>query len=208
MVAGGTNKGTLPMTLFNRRGLLLAGSSVALLGAPSVLRAQNRTLADTLAADPRFSSLLDLMTRGGALNDLRQAAPMTLFAPVNAAFEGAPAGQLNIMRGQSGGGGGGGAATPDREGISRLVRNHLVPGNHLAAEFRGGDRMLTTMNGSTLKVEGGRTPVLVSNSKPALQPGGQAVAGLNVASVPAEIVQADILASNGVIHAVSQFLWS
>jgi uncharacterized surface protein with fasciclin (FAS1) repeats len=29
-----------------------------------------------------------------------------------------------------------------------------------------------------------------------------------VAAAPAQIVQADILASNGVIHAVSQILWS
>ena len=64
------------------------------------------------------------------------------------------------------------------------------------------------MNGSMLKVEGGKTPMLVGNTKPALQPGGQAVAGLHVAATPAQIVQADILASNGVIHAVSQILWS
>ena len=194
------------MPVFNRRHLLLAGTGLAVLGAPAVLRAQSRTLADTLAADPRFVEFLDLLTRGGALNDLRQPAPLTLFAPTNVAFDGAPAGQLNIMRGQSGGGGS--AATPDREGISTLLRNHLVTGNHLSAEFRGGDHTLTTMNGSMLKVEGGKTPMLVANTKPALQPGGQAVAGLHVAAVPAQIVQADILASNGVIHAVNQILWS
>lgn len=194
------------MTLFNRRGLLLAGTGFAVLGAPSVLRAQNRTLADTLAADPRFSRLLDMLTRGGAVEDLRQPAPLTLFAPVNAAFEGAPAGQINMLLGQSTSGPNEGTA--NREGIARLVRNHLVRGNHLAAELRGGDKMLTTVAGSTLKVEGGKTPMIVANTKPALQPGGQSVAGLNVAAVPAEIVEADIMASNGVIHAVNQILWS
>jgi len=194
------------MTVFNRRSLLLAGTGLAVLGAPAVLRAQSRTLADTLAGDSRFSEFLDLLTRGGALNDLRQPAPLTLFAPTNAAFSGAAAGQLTILRGQSGGSAG--SPSVDREGISTLVRNHLVTGNHLSAEFRGGDHTLTTMNGSMLKVEGAKTPMLVGNTKPALQPGGQAVAGLHVAAAPAEIVQADILASNGVIHAVSQILWS
>ena len=194
------------MNGFNRRGLLLAGTGLALLGSPAVLRAQTRTLADTLAADPQFSSLLDLMTRGSAIDDLRQAAPMTLFAPNNTAFEGAAAGQLSTLRGQSSSGPN--AGTPNREAISTLIRNHLVPGNHLSAEFAGGDRMLTTVNGSTLKVAGGSTPIVVTNTKPALQPGGQAVAGLNVAAMPAQIVRANILASNGVIHAVNQIIWS
>jgi uncharacterized surface protein with fasciclin (FAS1) repeats len=189
---------------FNRRALLLTGAAIGVLGAPAVLRAQTRTLADTLAADPRFLELLDLMTRGGAIDDLRQAAPLTLFAPVNEAFNNAPAGQLSALRGQNQGGG---STTPDREAISVLVRNHMVPGNYTAAMLTGGERMLTTLNGTTLKVEGGRSPILVSNAKPVLQQGQPSAGGIHTAGQPAQVVQADIMASNGVIHAVSQIIW-
>ena len=94
------------MTPIQRRGFLALGPLAAgSLVAPRVLRAQSlATIADTMAGDTRFSRFLDMITRVSAVEQFRQAAPMTVFAPVDQAFLGAPAGLLQDLLGNQTGG--------------------------------------------------------------------------------------------------------
>ena len=111
----------------NRRGLLLrAGGAVMAanaagwaLSAPRPAFAQGRNVVDTLAADGRFTRLLELMSRAGMTERLRQVGPFTVFAPTDAAFAGANAAIIQdlLTQGTGGGGWGGGGsaggASPD-----------------------------------------------------------------------------------------------
>lgn len=191
-----------------RRHMLFASAGLAMLAAPAVLRAQTTpvqapgTLADTLAGDSRFSTLLDFATRGGFVEDLRQGANITLFAPTNEAFTNAPANLMNPLRGLGGTQGG----TVDREKIGVLLQAHMVRGSFPSTALTH-NQTLRTVGGTDLRVQADRMPIRIVNPGSASTPGTPSVAGRNENTNTAEIVQADIRASNGIIHAVNAIIW-
>jgi uncharacterized surface protein with fasciclin (FAS1) repeats len=193
------------MTLVSRRGLF-ALAAAAPLAAPRLSHAQvsGVTLADTMAADSRFSRFLDLVTRASAIDEFRMAAPRTVFAPVDSAFAGAPAGLLQQMQGNSGSGNNTGDV--DRVRVLALIQNHIVTGNLAAAEPAGAGRRLRTLNGGDIEISGTAAGMTVANPSPVTQPGTLGVAGANVA-VPARVIAGPIQASNGIIYPVDQLIW-
>ncbi|MBU8541326.1 fasciclin domain-containing protein [Falsiroseomonas tokyonensis] len=199
-------------TSLPRRGFLTIGSMVAAgtLAAPAVLRAQTvpptRTLADTMAGDSRFSRFLDLITRAGMVEDFRSAQPMTVFAPIDAAFQGAPANLLQQLTG-SGSQSGGSQESVDRQRLAALINYHIVPGAFRSTELTGAERRLTTRNGSDIALAMANGAVTLRNPSPGQQTAGFGSAGMNVAAQPARVVAADIVASNGVIHGIDQVIW-
>ncbi|MGK7867880.1 fasciclin domain-containing protein [Falsiroseomonas sp. E2-1-a20] len=198
-------------TILQRRRVLTLGTLAAAgsLAAPAILRAQTvpatRTLADTMAGDTRFSRFLDLISRGGMVEDFRRAEPMTVFAPTDAAFSGAPANLLQQLVGT--GSAGGSQESVDRQRLGALINYHIVPGAFRASELMGSDRRLRTRNGADVAITGNADGVMLQNPAPAMQMGGFGAAGANVSARPARVVQADIVASNGVIHAIDQVIW-
>ena len=186
--------------------LAVAGAAGSL-AAPAVLRAQGiATLADTMAGDTRFARFLDLISRGGMVETFRQAQPMTVFAPVDQAFLGAPAGLIATLTGQSGTSGNN-VSEPERQRLGALINYHIVPGAFRSEALAGSDRRLRTVNGSDLALTGSGGSLSLQNPAPMMQPGGFGAAGAQVSAQPARVVQADIIASNGVIHAIDQVLW-
>lgn len=196
------------MTLIHRRGLLALGGGAAAgaLFAPSILRAQTLTVADTLAGDSRFRLFLDLITRATMVEDLRQPGPITLFAPIDAAFAGAPAALMQDLTGENQRGGQE-SETPRRDRLMALINYHIVQGAYGPAELQGADRRLRTRNGGDISVTQQGGQIVVENPAPGQQMGSFGAAGFQVSAVPAQIVQANIPASNGVVHAISQVLW-
>lgn len=195
------------MISMHRRGLLALGAfGAGTLAAPAVLRAQTQvtTLADTMAADSRFARFLDLVSRAGMVETFRQAQPMTVFAPIDAAFLGAPAGIMQQLTGSSGQSGTNTGA--DRPRIAALINYHIVPGALGASALSSGQR-LRTANGSDIAISGNAGALTLQNPAPAQQMAGFGSAGANVSASPARIVQPDIRASNGVIHAIDQIIW-
>ena len=195
------------MTSMQRRGFLaLGGLAAGSLAAPKILRAQSLTnVADTLAGDTRFARFLDMITRASSVEDFRQAAPMTVFAPVDQAFLGAPQGLLQDLLG--GNNAGQTASNIERERVVALIRNHVVPGSFSPAELGGAERRLRTQNGGDILISGSGTNMTVSNPAPALQLGGFGAAGAQVASTPAQVLGSPVTASNGVIYPISQIVW-
>jgi uncharacterized surface protein with fasciclin (FAS1) repeats len=197
---------TLPRRRILALGTLAAAGSLA---TPAILRAQTvpptRTLADTMAGDSRFARFLDLISRGGMVEDFRSAEPMTVFAPTDAAFFGAPANLLQQLVGTNSSGGS--QESVDRQRLGALINYHIVPGAFRASELMGSDRRLRTRNGADVAITGNAEGVMLQNPAPAQQMGGFGAAGANVSSRPARVVQADIVASNGVIHAIDQVIW-
>jgi uncharacterized surface protein with fasciclin (FAS1) repeats len=189
-----------------RRALLAFGGMAAAgtLFAPAVLRAQTRSIADTLAGDSRFSMFLDLITRASMVDQFREPGPMTVFAPVDAAFTGAPAQFLQEMSGRSEQGNNKSSVDPR---LSALINYHVVPGAFTSDELMGTDRRLRTLNGSDISFTSSGGQGTVRNPAPAQQIAGFGAAGLNVNAAAAPVVQANIPASNGVIHAIGQVLF-
>ncbi|WP_439597129.1 fasciclin domain-containing protein [Falsiroseomonas sp.] len=198
-------------TRLPRRGFLTIGSMVAAgtLAAPAILRAQTvpptRTLADTMAGDTRFSRFLDLITRAGMVENFRAAQPMTVFAPIDAAFQGAPANLLQQLTGTNSAGGS--QESVDRQRLAALINYHVVPGAFRSTELTGAERRLTTRNGADIALAMANGAVTLRNPAPGQQVAGFGAAGMNVAAQPARVVAADIVASNGVIHGIDQVIW-
>jgi uncharacterized surface protein with fasciclin (FAS1) repeats len=198
-------------TTMQRRRLLTLGSLAAAgsFAAPAILRAQSvpptRTLADTMAGDSRFSRFLDLITRAGMVEDFRSAQPMTVFAPTDAAFSGAPSNLIDSLTGQNESGQN--RNDVDRQRLGALINYHVLPGAFRAADLMGSDRRLRTRNGSDIALNSTAEALTVQNPAPGQQLGGFGAAGLNLAARPARVVQGDIVASNGVIHGIDQVLF-
>ncbi len=195
------------MTLIHRRGLFVLGAAATgALAMPNILRAQTRSVADTLAGDSRFKQFLDLITRASMVEDFRQPGPITVFAPIDQAFFGAPANMIQDLTGRNMEGGEN-RNEVERQRLSALINYHVVPGTFLSTQLTGQEHRLKTLNGASLGIQTAGSSLRLQNPAPAMQLGGFGAAGAQVSAVPAEVVQADIMASNGVIHAISQVLW-
>jgi len=136
------------------------------------------TITDLVASDPRFSTLLAAVSAAGLAETLASEGPFTVFAPTNDAFAKIPSDALNGL-------------LADKGALTRVLLRHVVPKTLYAKgicwethETAGGnmdDKIATQVfkNGA-VKV--------VSN------PDGTRTGAM--------VVEADILASNGVIHAI------
>lgn len=197
------------MTPMKRRGFLAFGSLAAgSLAAPRVLRAQSlRTVADTLAGDNRFSTLLDIITRISMVEDFRAAEPMTLFAPVNQAFTGAPATILADVLGGAQTGSQASAGATERQRYVALINYHVVPGMFRVADLQGSDRRLRTRNGSDLQISATGNTLQLRNPAPSQQLAGFNAPTAHLPTGPAEVIGPETVASNGVIYPINQVLF-
>lgn len=195
------------MALTRRHGLLALGvAGAGLLARPSLVQAQLRTLADTMAGDTRFARFLDVITRNSMVEDFRQPGPMTVFAPVDQAWLGAPAGLIQDLLGTNE------TSNENRNDIERnrvaaLINYHIVPGLFTGTELTGADRRLRTLNGGDIQISGSGANFTVRNPAPATQLGAVGAAGAQASARPAQVVGQPISASNGVIYPIDQVLF-
>jgi uncharacterized surface protein with fasciclin (FAS1) repeats len=129
-------------------------------------------IAQIAAGTAATQELTRLVLQAGLLPTVRDGGPFTVFAPVDAAFAAIPAEQLAELQ-------------ADQAQLAEVLTLHVVPGTLTAADLREAatsGRTLTTVQGGQLRVEarGGDTLIV----------GG------------ATIAVADIMASNGVVHAI------
>jgi uncharacterized surface protein with fasciclin (FAS1) repeats len=196
--------------MFPRRLMLFStAGAVALapLGARAQTAANLRDLADTLAADSRFTTFLDLITRAGLVESLKGSAPTTVFAPANDSFNrSVPAGLLTELVSPPAGTGERGAPDPR---LRDLINFHIVRGRFGTQEFTRGTVVdLPTVNGAALRMNAQAGIMeLAPAAPPGANTGGFGAAGIQVQNQTAKIVQADILASNGVIHVIDRVLF-
>ena len=138
--------------------------------------AGERTLVETAAILGNFVTLGRAIRAAGLVDLLSGRGPFTVFAPTDQAFARLPKEELNAL-------------LADRARMAGLLAGHIVR-DTVAAPRAAVPRHATTMNDSPLTItvedrpEGGR---------------GFRVDG-------ARIVKAEILASNGVIHAIDTVL--
>ena len=132
--------------------------------------------------DAELTTLVSAIQTAGMEETLNGAGPFTIFAPNNAAFEKVPAARRDAL-----------TAPEGRADLRRLLTYHVIPARLDAAaliqriQAGGGSLVLTTMQGGALTA---RTDA------------AGAITLTDAAGGVSRVVEADMAASNGVIHAI------
>ena len=188
---------------FTRTATLAGVSIAALLALAACNNAEQAAPADAAATDASamapapaatgtvvavaqgnadFSTLVSAVTAADLAGTLGGAGPFTVFAPTNAAFEKVPAATRETLMSPAG-----------KADLTKILTYHVVPGRVDAATLTqqiqagGGSAALTTVEGGTLTARVGADGVVTLTD----EKGGVS-----------RVVQADVPASNGVIHAI------
>lgn len=125
------------------------------------------------------TTLVAAVQAAGLVDTLASAGPFTVFAPTNAAFQRLPAGTVETL-----------LQAANRTTLQTVLTYHVVPGRITAADLMrmirdgGGTARLTTVQGGTLTA----------------RMNGDRIVLVDAAGGMANVTQADVLQSNGVIH--------
>ena len=130
---------------------------------------QNGTIPEVLT-EWGFFTLRRLVGEYGLLATLKDKGPFTVFAPVEAAFDNIPIGDLG------------------KEKIKKILLGHVVKGSEIKGnDIKDGETKIKSVGGTmiTIKKENGVINV---------NPGG------------AKVIEADLKATNGVIHGIDKLI--
>ncbi|MEM9499400.1 MAG: fasciclin domain-containing protein, partial [Pseudomonadota bacterium] len=163
-----------------RRFVLKSGLALAALGAAGCAQQEEgNDIVDIVESDPRFSTLLAAIAASGLEPELRSPGPMTVFAPVDDAFNELPSRFVAQ------------ALLPEnRDLLQEVLKYHVVPGAITSDQVIGQRLSVETLEGSNVIVDG--------------RSGGKY--GATVRVNDANVIQPDIIASNGVIHVIDKVL--
>ncbi|MCM5663322.1 fasciclin domain-containing protein [Galbibacter mesophilus] len=142
---------------------------------------QTATIVGVAGTDENFSTLVTAVKAAGLVETLNGEGPFTVFAPTNAAFEKLPKGTVE------------GLLAPNKKAdLSKILTYHVVPGKVDAETLT---EAITSNNGKYMveTVQGGKLTATLADGQVKLED-----AKGNMATV----VQADVKASNGIIHAI------
>ena len=93
------------------------------------------SVADTIATDPKLSTLNSLVTKTGLTETLKGAGPFTVFAPSNEAFAKVPAKTMEDLG-------------KDPAKLKAVLTYHVVAGKVMAADVKNGNSK--TVNGANI----------------------------------------------------------
>lgn len=150
--------------------------------APAPAPAAMETVVAVAERDPDFTTLVAALQTADLAATLDGGGPFTIFAPTNAAFEKIPAARRDALTQPEG-----------RDELRRLLTYHVVPARLDSAalvqriQAADGSLALTTMQGGVLTAR--------------IRTDG-AIELTDAAGGVSRVVEADMPASNGVIHAL------
>ncbi|MEO5798347.1 MAG: fasciclin domain-containing protein [Gemmatimonadales bacterium] len=159
--------------------LLVVGGLTSPLQAQMAAPAKPGTIVETAVAAGQFKTLVAAVQAADLVATLSGKGPFTVFAPNDAAFEKLPAGTVAAL-------------LKDQVKLTSILTCHVVAGLVTAADLkaradRSGYVTLTTVQGGTLKIH-------LAGSK------------VHVGAKFANVLAADVPASNGVIHVIDAVL--
>lgn len=147
---------SLPATATAATLLLLLSFAGMAVGQQSATAPQNgaqRTIAEVLATEPRFSLLAHTINQAGLRDTLDGEGPLTVFAPVNAAFDEVSAEEFDPYM-------------MDMNKLFRLLAHHVVAGVVPSPANPDQRRIeLGTLAEDTLVVDFGKNPVEVGDAR-------------------------------------------
>lgn len=141
-------------------------------------KTETKNIVETASSDSRFSILTEALTKANLVSALEGTGPFTVFAPTNDAFN-ALFSQLGVS----------GIEDLSAETLTPILLNHVVSGNIKSMDITTG--YVPTLNNTAP----GQNQVVVYVEKSS----GVKVDGSTV-------IIADVMASNGVIHAVDKVI--
>ena len=160
----------------------------AMMGETGGAQMFDGTVVELLTNDGRFGTLLTAITDAGLLDSLQQQAPFTLFAPTDDAFAALPDAERETILG-------------DTDMLSNLLLYHVVSGKVMANDLVGTEPGNTSANAG--EVRGGQAATLEgSDITLAVETDGS----VSVNNGQATVTEADLEASDGVVHVVDSVL--
>ena len=141
-----------------------------------VLLPPNKTIVETAQSLSQFSILVEAVVAAELQSTLSGSGPFTVFAPTNDAFV-ALLGELGLTKDQ---------LLANKPLLVKVLTYHVLPGLKLKAELPL-DTQIATVEGESLRI----SPSLVITDQ---------------RNRTTNIVQTDVLTSNGVIHAVNRVI--
>lgn len=142
--------------------------------------AQAADIIDTAVADERFSTLVAAVTAAGLVDALKGPGPFTVYAPINDAFAALPAGTVETL------------LQPENKGqLTDILLYHVD------------DRLLT----ANMFPAGSTTfKPLLTSERICVTKSGSGVSIADGTGTSANVIIADIITDNGVIHVIDKVL--
>merc|ERR1711997_745693 len=138
-----------------------------------VAKVAPKTIAELVMSEPRFSTLLAAVKAADLVDTLNGEGPFTVFAPTNEAFKKVPEEALTGL-------------LADKEELKAVLLRHVVPSSLGGKNIPPGTTALATAGGEEISVRRDNNNLIQV----------QSTAG------SAYVVLFDVIASNGVVHAV------
>merc|ERR1711990_707039 len=132
-----------------------------------------KTIAELVVSEPRFSTLLAAVKAADLVDTLNGEGSFTVFAPTNEAFKKVPEEALTGL-------------LADKEALKAVLLRHVLPSSLQGKNIPPGTTALTTAGGEEISVRRDNNNLIQI----------QSTAG------SAYVVLFDVIASNGVVHAV------
>lgn len=130
------------------------------------------------SATPTLSTLVTAVQAADLVGTLQGEGPFTVFAPTNDAFAALPEGTLDSL-----------LLPENKDQLAGVLTYHVVSGNVVSSDLSDG-QIVTTVQGEKLTVSIMDGKVYITDAK-----GGKAM-----------VTQADVDASNGVVHVIDSVL--
>jgi len=138
-----------------------------------VAKVAPKTIGELVVSEPRFSTLLAAVKAADLVDTLNGEGSFTVFAPTNEAFKKVPEEALTGL-------------LADKEELKAVLLRHVVPSTLEGKNIPPGTTALTTAGGEKISVRRDTNNLIQI----------QSTAG------SAYVVLFDVIASNGVVHAV------
>lgn len=156
-------------------GLLVLPATSAMAQVPGADNRPRSNMAETMKNAGNFTVLWNAAAATGLIDELSEPGmKVTLLAPTDDAFAKLPKGELERLM-----------MPENRNELARLLKNHLLSGNILSANFDGQTLNLPSYAGTMHAIDGSG--------------GTKRING-------AQVTGADVITSNGVIHVIDQVL--
>lgn len=190
-----------------QRRIFLLGATAALLPAPLFAQAviqqgvvQPTNVVDALAAAGNYDNFIEMISRAGLVDTLRNAGPFTLLAPNNAAMARMP-NSLREMLDPSTGGSGAQRQDPDRVRLLAFGNMHIIEGRYPMQMMLGRSIQARTRNGNTVEFNGAQGNLVQARI---VGDSGFGVGGINVLPRPITLGSQEIICSNGIVLPISE----
>jgi uncharacterized surface protein with fasciclin (FAS1) repeats len=154
----------------------VSGASVSAMSGGTTATS-SKNVVQIAEHNPQLSTLVAAIKAAGLVHTLEGDGPFTVFAPTNRAFAALPKGTLKTL-----------LEPANKNELASILTYHVVPGALQASQIQPGS--VKTVNGASFTVSTANGKVAITDGK----------------GRTAQVIKANVIASNGVIHVINGVL--